>query len=51
MVTAPWDPTPMPLWMRLFGMVEHQINHKAMLFAYLTLLGVEVDTRHLYGMG
>lgn len=50
MVTAPWNPTPLPLWMQLLLMVEHQINHKAMLFAYLKLLGVAVHTGHLYGM-
>ncbi len=49
-VTAPWDPTEQPLWNQLFMMVEHQINHKASLFAYLKLLGVEVNTGHLYGM-
>jgi len=50
MVTAPWNPTPMPLGMQLLLMVEHQINHKMMLFAYLKLLGVAVHTGHLYGM-
>jgi uncharacterized damage-inducible protein DinB len=50
MVTAPWNPTPLPLWMQLALMVEHQINHKAMLFAYLKLLGIPVHTGHLYGM-
>jgi uncharacterized damage-inducible protein DinB len=50
MVTAPWNPTPLPLWMQLLLMVEHQINHKAMLFAYLKLLGIPVHTGHLYGM-
>ncbi len=51
MVPAPWNPTPLPLWAQLLQMVEHQINHKAMLFAYLKLLGIEVNTGHLYGMG
>jgi uncharacterized damage-inducible protein DinB len=50
-VTAPWDPRPLPLWCQLLLMVEHQINHKMMLFAYLKLLGVAVNTGHLYGMG
>ncbi len=50
MVAAPWNPTPMPLWVQLLAMVEHQINHKAALFAYLKLLGVPVNTMHLYGM-
>lgn len=50
MVAAPWNPTPTPLWQQLLFMVEHQINHKATLFAYLKLLGVEVNTMHLYGM-
>jgi len=50
MITAPWNPTAMPLWWQLLLMVEHQINHKAMLFAYLKLLGVAVHTGHLYGM-
>ncbi len=44
------NPASYPLWMQLLQMVEHQINHKAMLFAYLKLLGVEVNTMHLYGM-
>ena len=50
MVSAPWNPTPLPLWCQLLSMVEHQINHKAMLFAYLRLMGIEVNTMHLYGM-
>lgn len=50
MVTAPWNPAAMPLWSQLLHMVEHQVNHKAMLFAYLKLLGVEVNTGHLFGM-
>ena len=49
-VVAPWDPTPQPLWCQLLLMVEHQINHKAMLFAYLKMLGAPVNTAHLYGM-
>jgi uncharacterized damage-inducible protein DinB len=49
-VTAPWNSVPMPMWCQLLQMVEHQINHKAMLFAYLKLMGVEVNTAHLYGM-
>lgn len=51
MAAAPWNPTTLPLWRQLLLMVEHQINHKAMLFAYLKLMGVEVNTGHLYGMG
>lgn len=50
MVTAPWNPTPMPLWTQLLLMVEHQITHKVMLFAYLKMLGVPVNTAHMYGM-
>jgi uncharacterized damage-inducible protein DinB len=49
-VTAPWNPEPTPLWMQLLFMVEHQIAHKNMLFAYLKLLGLPVNTGHLYGM-
>lgn len=49
MVPAPWNPTPIPLWRQLLLMVEHQINHKAMLFAYLKLMGVKVGTPELYG--
>lgn len=49
-VTAPWNPTPTPLWIQLLLMVEHQINHKAMLFIYLKLLGIPVNTMSLYGM-
>ena len=48
-VKAPWNPEPTPLWTQLLFMVEHQIAHKNMLFAYLKLLGVEVNTMHLYG--
>ena len=33
-----------------FGAVIHQVTHKTQLFFYLKLLGVNVDTRHLYGM-
>ena len=50
MVAAPWNPAPLPLCSQLLHMVEHQISHKTMLFAYLKLLGVEVTTGHLYGM-
>jgi len=50
MVTAPWNPVAAPLWWQLLMMVEHQLNHKAMLFAYLKLLGVAVHTGYLYGM-
>ena len=50
MVKAPWNPDPTPLWTQLVFMVEHQIAHKNMLFAYLKLLGIDVNTGHLYGM-
>ncbi len=49
-VTAPWDPRPLPLWNQLLMSVEHQISHKTTLFGYLKLLGVDVNTGHLYGM-
>ena len=32
-------------------MVGHLANHKAQLFYYLKLLGKDVNTMHLYGMG
>lgn len=51
MVAAPWLPTPLPLCTQLLLMVEHQISHKTMLFMYLKMLGLEVDTGSLYGMG
>ena len=50
MVAAPWGGPPLPLWMQLLSMVEHQVNHKAALFAYLKLLGLPVHTGHLYGV-
>ena len=50
MVAAPWCSTPFPLWAQLLGMVEHQINHKMMLFTYLKLLDIPVHTGHLYGV-
>lgn len=49
-VTPPWDPRPSPLWKQLFMMVEHQISHKTTLFTYLKILGIDVNTGHLYGM-
>lgn len=49
-VVAPWDRVAFPLPGHLFGAVMHQVTHKTQLFFYLKLLGVNVDTRHLYGM-
>ena len=50
LVTAPWNPQEKPLWQQLLYMVEHQVNHKATLFAYLKHMGVKVNTLNLYGM-
>jgi uncharacterized damage-inducible protein DinB len=50
LTAAPWAPMQLPLWVWLLQMVEHQLNHKMMLFTYLKLLGIKVGTAELYGM-
>jgi uncharacterized damage-inducible protein DinB len=47
---APWDPRPVPLGLRLLGMVGHLTQHKGQLFYYLKLQGHDVNTGHLWGM-
>lgn len=37
-----------PRWRAAMLAVEHHVNHKAELFMYLKILGVKVNTRHLY---
>jgi uncharacterized damage-inducible protein DinB len=37
-----------PRWRAAMLAVEHHVNHKAELFMYLKLLGVDVHTGHLY---
>lgn len=37
-----------PRWRAALLAMEHHLNHKAELFMYLKLVGVKVDTRHLY---
>ncbi len=49
-VTAPWDPTPLPLGYQLNEMIEHLVLHKSQLFYYLKLQGKPVHTGHLWGM-
>ncbi|HRJ77805.1 MAG: hypothetical protein HPKKFMNG_00794 [Planctomycetes bacterium] len=51
MIAAPWGGPPMPLGVHCHQMVGHLANHKAQLFYYLKLLGKDVNTMHLYGMG
>ena len=50
LVTAPWDPQPRPLGAQIGGAIEHLTAHKAQLFYYLKLQGVDVNTGHLWGM-
>ncbi len=47
---APWDPTPMILGQRLLQNVVHLSSHKSQLFYYLKLLGLPVNTTHLWNM-
>jgi len=48
MASAPWAPVQLPLWVWLLMMVEHQMNHRTVLFTYLKLLGLPVTTEHMY---
>jgi uncharacterized damage-inducible protein DinB len=50
-VSAPWNPTPRLLALRLLDMIRHLESHKAQLFYYLKLMGRPVHTGHLWGMG
>ena len=50
-VTAPWNPTPRILGLRLLDMLRHLESHKAQLYTYLKLMGKPVHTGHLWGMG
>jgi len=50
-VTAPWNPTPRILGLRLLDMLRHLESHKAQLYDYLKLMGKPVHTGHLWGMG
>lgn len=47
---APWDPRPVPLGLRLLGMVGHLTQHKGQLYYYLKLQGKPVNTNDLWGM-
>jgi len=47
---APWDPTPMPLGMRMLTMVNHLDDHTGQLYYYLKLQGKPVNTMTRYGM-
>ncbi len=51
MASAPWGGPPMPLGIHAHQMVGHLANHKSQLFYYLKLMGKDVNTMHLYGMG
>ena len=50
-VTAPWNPAPRTLGLRLLDMLRHLESHKAQLYYYLKLMGKPVHTGHLWGMG
>ena len=50
-VTAPWNPTPRTLGLRLLDMIRHLESHKAQLYFYLKLMGKPVHTGNLWGMG
>jgi uncharacterized damage-inducible protein DinB len=49
--TAPWNPTPRALGLRLLDMIRHLESHKAQLFFYLKQMGKPVHTGHLWGLG
>ena len=49
-VTAPWDPRERILAEGLLESIEHLASHKAQLYYYLKLQGVNVNTGHLWGM-
>ena len=49
-MAAPWDPTERPLGDWIMESIEHLVAHKSQLFYYLKLQGVDVNTRHLWGM-
>ena len=49
--TAPWNPIPRTLGLRLLDMIRHLESHKAQLYFYLRLMGKPVHTGHLWGMG
>ena len=47
-VFSPQYDGPAPRWRIAMLALEHHLNHKAELFMYLKLLGVQVNTKHLY---
>jgi hypothetical protein len=49
-VTAPWDPRERILAEGILESIEHLASHKAQLYYYLKLQGVDVNTGHLWGM-
>jgi len=48
--SAPWDPTERTLGEGLTESIEHLVSHKAQLYYYLKLQGVDVNTGHLWGI-
>jgi hypothetical protein len=49
-VKIPWMAPGTTLLAYLLSSTEHLSNHRMQLFMYLRLLGVKVNTAHLYGM-
>jgi len=49
MVSAPWNPTALPLGVQLKQMVDHLNSHRHQLFYYLKLQGKPVHTGTLWG--
>ena len=51
MVTAPWNPSERSLGVQFQECITHLNSHKAQLFYYLKLQGVDVNTMDLWGLG
>jgi len=49
--TAPWNPAPRILGLRILDMLRHLESHKVQLYSYLKLMGKSVHTGNLWGMG
>jgi len=49
--TAPWNPAPRILALRILDMIRHLESHKSQLYYYLKLMGKPVHTGNLWGMG
>ena len=50
-VAAPWGGGERPLFQQLLHMIAHLVQHKGQLFYYLKLMGKDVGTADLWGVG